>query len=86
MQVAERELYAQDYLFKSATMVKRSGTLNAMWGIKMDTTKAPVAQSIVRRSPRVVAMGKNQSRMDTFMEDRLLVAEIKKEKSKRTKK
>jgi hypothetical protein len=52
----------------------------------MDTTKAPVAQSIVRRSPRVVAMGKNQSRMDTFMEDRLLVAEIKKEKSKRTKK
>jgi DNA polymerase delta subunit 1 len=86
MQVAERELYAQDYLFKSATMVKRPGTLNAMWGIKMDTTKAPVAQSIVRRSPRVVAMGKNQSRMDTFMEDRLLVAEIKKEKSKRTKK
>jgi DNA polymerase elongation subunit (family B) len=88
MQVAERELYAQDYLFKSATM-KKTGTLTSMWGIKMDMSKAPVAQSIaVRRSPRTAALGSNsgQSRMDAFMEDRMMVEQIKKDKSKRTKK
>ena len=86
IQTAERELYAQDYLFKTALM-KKTGTLTAMWGIKEDTTKVPVAQSVVRRSPRVSAgLSKGQSRMDSFMEDRMLVEQIKKEKSKRGKK
>jgi DNA polymerase elongation subunit (family B) len=82
IQLAERELYAQDYLFKSATM-KKTGTLMSMWKIP-ESTKAPVAQTIVRRSTRssVASPTGGQSRMDTFFQDRMLSDQLKKERKK----
>ena len=85
VQVAERELYAQDYLFKAATM-KKTGTLMSMWKIP-ESTKAPVAQAIVRRSTRSSVAAANsptwgQSRVDTLLQDRMLSEQIKKERKK----
>jgi DNA polymerase elongation subunit (family B) len=85
IQLAERELYAQDYLFKAATM-KKTGTLTALWGIKEDTAKVPVAQAI-KRSTRsstlaAAAAAKGQTRVDSLREDLRLVAAVKKEKQK----
>jgi DNA polymerase delta subunit 1 len=82
IQLAERELYAQDYLFKAATM-KKTGTLMSMWKIP-ESTKAPVAQAIVRRSTRssVASPAGGQSRMDTFLQDRMLSDQLKKERKK----
>jgi DNA polymerase elongation subunit (family B) len=90
VQKAERELYAQDYLFKSA-FIKTAGTLNAMWNIPRDLSKTPVAEAIqTRRSAKASGLSSGvsstQTRMDAFFQDRLLVAEMKREKSKRTKK
>jgi hypothetical protein len=86
MQKAERELYAQDYLFKAALM-KKAGTITAMWKIPQDVDKAPVAQSMVtRRSSRLAAsVGPKQSRMDTFFEDRILADQLKKGRKKTNK-
>jgi DNA polymerase elongation subunit (family B) len=80
IQLAERELYAQDYLFKSL-VAKKSGTLLNMWSVPTGTLKAPPAQTIVRRSARVSeTTGKGQTKMDSFFEARMLVADIKKTK------
>jgi DNA polymerase elongation subunit (family B) len=86
MQKAERELYAQDYLFKAALM-KKTGTLTAMWKIPQDMDKAPVAQSMAtRRSSRLAtSLGPRQSRMDTFFEDRILADQLKKGRKKTNK-
>jgi hypothetical protein len=85
VQLAERELYAQDYLFKAAT-IKKTGTLTALWGIKEDTSKVPVAQTIKRatRSTTLAAAGvaKGQTRVDSLRDDLRLVAAVKKEKQK----
>jgi DNA polymerase elongation subunit (family B) len=81
VQLAERELYAQDYLFKSLMAAKKPGTLLSMWSVPDGTLKAPPAQAIVRRSARVseaTAGGKGQTRMDSFFEARMLVADMKK--------
>ena len=77
IQLAERELYAQDYLFKSL-MAKKTGTLLSMWSIPQDN-KSPVAQAIVRRSARPAA-APGQTKMDSFFEARMLVADMKKAK------
>ena len=79
IQLAERELYAQDYLFKSLMAAKKPGTLLSMWSVPEGTLKAPPAQAIVRRSVRVnEAAGKGQTKMDSFFEARMLVADMKK--------
>jgi DNA polymerase delta subunit 1 len=75
VQLAERELYAQDYLFKSL-MAKKTGTLLSMWSIPQEG-KSPVAQAIVRRPARPTA-SPGQTRMDSFFEARMLVADMKK--------
>jgi hypothetical protein len=81
IQLAERELYAQDYLFKSLMVAKKPGTLLNMWSVPTGTVKAPPAQTIVRRSARVSeTAGKGQTKMDSFFEARMLVADIKKTK------
>ena len=91
VQLAERELYAQDYLFKSLLAAKKPGTLLSMWSIQpQDAAKAPVAQTIVRRSARAAAAaaiaGKGQTRMDSFFEARMLVADMKKVKKDKSEK
>jgi DNA polymerase elongation subunit (family B) len=91
VQLAERELYAQDYLFKSLLAAKKPGTLLSMWSIQpQDASKAPVAQTIVRRSARTAAAaalaGKGQTRMDSFFEARMLVADMKKVKKDKSEK
>jgi DNA polymerase elongation subunit (family B) len=83
VQLAERELYAQDYLFKSLLAAKKPGTLLSMWSLApQNTLKAPVAQTIVRRSTRAAAAAvtaaKGQTKMDSFFEARMLVADMKK--------
>jgi DNA polymerase elongation subunit (family B) len=77
IQLAERELYAQDYLFKTLMAAKKPGTLLSMWSVPEGTLKAPPAQAIVRRSARVNE-AKGQTKMDSFFEARMLVADMKK--------
>ena len=84
IQKAERELYAQDYLFKTA-LQKKTGTITAMWKVPQDPNKIPVAQSIApRRSSRLTSSGPSsgprQSRMDSFFEDRVLADQLKKDR------
>ena len=84
IQKAERELYAQDYLFKTA-LQKKTGTITAMWKVAQDPNKVPVAQSIApRRSSRLTSSGPSsgprQSRMDSFFEDRILAEQLKKDR------
>jgi len=91
VQLAERELYAQDYLFKSLLAAKKPGTLLSMWSIQpQDASKAPVAQTIVRRSARTAAAaalaGKGQTKMDSFFNARMLVADMKKVKKDKSEK
>jgi len=53
-----------------------------MWSVPEGTLKAPPAQTIVRRSARAAAAataaGKGQTKMDSFFEARMLVADMKK--------
>jgi hypothetical protein len=91
VQLAERELYAQDYLFKSLLAAKKPGTLLSMWSLApQNTLKAPVAQTIVRRSTRAAAAAataaKGQTKMDSFFEARMLVADMKKGRVAKAKK
>jgi DNA polymerase elongation subunit (family B) len=82
MQAAERELYARDYLFKSAKE-KNTNTLMNMWGLT-NTAAAnapPVAQTIVTRSKARATAG--QSRIDQLFADRMLVESVKKEKRRK---
>jgi hypothetical protein len=85
VQLAERELYAQDYLFKSLMAAKKPGTLLSMWSVPEGTLKAPPAQAIVRRSARV-SETKGQTKMDSFFEARMLVADMKKSRLAKDKK
>ena len=81
VQKAERELYAQDYLFKAA-LAKKINTLTAMWKVPQNTTKAPLAQSITPRRSARLQVDPKQSRMDAFFQDRLLSEQIKSERKK----
>ena len=81
VQKAERELYAQDYLFKAA-LAKKTNTLTAMWKVPQNTTKAPLAQSITPRRSARLQVDPKQSRMDSFFQDRLLSEQIKSERKK----
>ena len=81
IQKAERELYAQDYLFKAA-LAKKTNTLTAMWKVPQNTTKAPLAQSIAPRRSARLQVDPKQSRMDSFFQDRLLSEQIKSERKK----
>jgi hypothetical protein len=56
---------------------KKPGTLLSMWSVPEGTLKAPPAQAIVRRSARV-SEAKGQTKMDSFFEARMLVADMKK--------
>ncbi|NBO09174.1 MAG: hypothetical protein EBV30_07480 [Actinobacteria bacterium] len=81
IQKAERELYAQDYLFKAA-LAKKTGTITAMWKVPQNTAKAPVAQSIAPRRSARLQVDPKQTRMDSFFQDRLLSEQIKSERKK----
>jgi hypothetical protein len=94
IQVAERELYARDYLFK-APKQKHTNTILSMWKIPQESQKAPVAQSITTRMrTRAViaaeeASQKSQRRLtrsEQLAMDMMLVETIKKEKRKDSKK
>ena len=66
---------------------KNPGTLLSMWSVPEGTLKAPPAQAIVRRSARVnEAAGKGQTKMDSFFEARMLVADMKKGRAAKGKK
>ena len=82
VQLAERELYAQDYLFK-ASLMKKVGTLTSMWKIP-ESTKAPVAQSIVKRGAAKSANTSNaiQGRANSLLLDQMMSEQIKKERKK----
>jgi len=87
-QLRERELYAQDYLFKAAKQ-KATNTLLGMWKIA-PSTAAPVAQTIQVRGKAkeaLVAMKATpQARISSLFEDRMLADAIMKDKKKSKKK
>jgi hypothetical protein len=80
VQLAERELYAQDYLFK-ASLMKKTGTLMSMWKIP-ESTKAPVAQSIVKRGAAKASASVIQGRANSLLLDQMMSEQIKKERKK----
>lgn len=79
VQLAERELYARDYLFKVAKN-KHTNTLLTMWKVPVSNAP-PVAQSITRAKPKTAI-----SRAEELFADRVLVDALKKEKGKDKKK
>ena len=94
IQVAERELYARDYLFK-APKQKNTNTLFAMWNIPEQALKAPVAQSITSRMrTRAViaaeevsdASQRRLTRSQQLSMDKMMVSEVKKGQRKDRKK
>ncbi len=74
IQVAERELYAKDYLFKRA-VEKNTNTLLKMWKLSEDTSV--IARS-VRTSPR---LQQKPSAFDSIMEQ-IVIKKVKEEKKK----
>jgi len=79
MQVAERELYARDYLFKSAK-AKNTNTLFKAWGISNVVVKPPVATSMATRSkPKMPEV----TRAEQLLLDQLLVSQIKRKPRKK---
>ena len=87
-QLRERELYAQDYLFKAAKL-KATNTLLGMWKIA-PSSAAPVAQSIQVRGKAKEALAAikatPQARASSLFEDRMLADAISKDKKKSKKK
>jgi DNA polymerase elongation subunit (family B) len=87
-QLRERELYAQDYLFKAAKQ-KNTNTLLGMWKIQ-PSSAPPVAQTIQVRGKAkdaVIALtARPQARITSLFEDRMLVDAMMKDKKKSKKK
>ena len=88
MQAAERELYAREYLFRSAKE-KKTNTLMSMWGVAL-ANSTPVAKSVSSRTRAALAAveekkKKGQSRIDELFADRVLVETVRKDKNKNKK-
>ena len=93
VQVAERELYARDYLF-NAGKLKATNTLMNMWGIPA-SVKPPVAQSITSRVRTRAAIAAEESAKRSQMRispsdqlaiDKALIETLRKDKRKDSKK
>ena len=79
MQLAERELYARDYLFKTAKN-KNTNTLFKAWGMSDIVVKTPQATAMTTRSrPKLPEV----TRAEQLLLDQLLVANSKRKPKKK---
>ena len=78
MQVAERELYARDYLFKPAK-TKNTNTLMKAWGLS-DVVVSTQATSL---SSRTKAKAPVVTRAEQLFLDQMLVANSKRKPTKK---
>ena len=77
VQVAERELYARDYLFKSAK-AKNTNTLMKAWGLTNVVTSTQATSITSRVKPKIVVTSAEQ----LFL-DKMLVANSKRKSTKK---
>jgi len=78
VQVAERELYARDYLFKSAK-AKGTNTLMKAWGLTDVVVNTQATSLTSRAKPKVVQV----TRAEQLFLDQMLVANSKRKSSKK---
>jgi DNA polymerase elongation subunit (family B) len=78
VQLAERELYARDYLFKSAK-AKNTNTLMKAWGLSNVVTSTQATSITTRAKPKAPVV----TRSEQLFLDQLLVANSKRKSSKK---